>query len=230
MSEAMRKLSASRLVRSIGDFLYPPMCLCCKTVLSRPCKTLCQACVESLQLLSPAHRCRRCFHPLDDNGHRCVHSSLTSHAICFEEAPACQALLSSATAIAPFLIMQWAAVRWPIPDLVIPTPGDWFSHGIDRWAMRKELARTVGALLNRPSLPCLRIRRHLLPVPHLPLERQPSQPCHETVKINLPKAIVNMDILLIHDQTFTGHALHAAADALVRHGAAHVRGMSFIGS
>ncbi len=216
-------------IRNALDFLYPPVCLSCKAIIEHPFTTLCQPCFESLQLLSTFHRCRRCFHHLDEGGHRCQRSTLKSQAACFDDAPTPRALLSSSpSAIAPFIVMQWGELQWPAPDLIIPTPGDWFSRGNDRWLTRKEIAHSVAHLFSRPCLSCLRLHRHLLPLPYLSLEEQPPHVGTETVNINKPEAIINMNILMIHDVLTTGTALRTAAAALIHNGAADVWGISVI--
>ena len=219
----------SSLIRNTLDFLYPPVCVCCKAIISAPFKTLCQGCFESLHLLSTAHRCRRCFHALDEGGHRCHRSALKSQAACFEDSPSVRSLVaSSGSAIAPFILMQWHALQWPVPDLVIPTPGDWFSRGTDRWATRKEIAQGVAHLLNRPYSPCLGLHRHHLFLPYLSLEEQRKDVDTRAVKIRTPAAVVNMNILLIHDVSITGRALHTSAEALITSGALNVLGISVV--
>lgn len=223
----MRHTFALSLVLNTLDFLYPPICLCCKSIMSPSFKTLCQNCFESLQLLSTFRRCRRCFHALDERNHRCQHSALKSQATCFEDSPACRALLSSSgSATAPFILMQWNELRWPLPDLIIPTPGDWFSRSNDRWTVRKEIAQSVANLLNRPYSPCLGLNRHLLPVPYLSLEEQRRDVDWHAVKIRNPSSIVNSKILLIHDVYVTGKSLQTTATALIHIGALNVWGIS----
>lgn len=217
------------VIHSLQNVLYPPTCLCCKGILPQSYTKLCPSCLTELQLLSTFNRCRRCFHPLDEDGHRCHRSSLHSHAFCFEASPLLQALLSlPGTAIAPFIVLQWIALCWPMPDLIIPTPGDWFSHESDRWNTRRELAFAVGTLLDRPVLCCLGLHRHLLPIPYLSLEEQPSEAVSSGVKVHPASAPVNMNVLLIHDTCTTGKALRCSAAALVNHGACSVRGISLV--
>jgi predicted amidophosphoribosyltransferase len=48
------------------------------------------------------------------------------------------------------------------------------------------------------------------------------------VKIRTPAAVVNMNILLIHDVSITGRALHTSAEALITSGALNVLGISVV--
>jgi predicted amidophosphoribosyltransferase len=217
------------LAQSVLHFFYPPVCVSCRSIISHQFKTLCQSCFESLKLLSPANRCRLCFHPLDEKGHRCHRSSLQGQAVCFDDSNTCRALLfSSASALAPFILMQWHQLHWPVPDIVIPTPGDWFSHGDDRWLIRKELARSVAELFGKPFTTSLRLHRHLLPKHYLSLEQQPLPADPRSVKLSNLSSIVNMNILLIHDVDVTGQAQRLSAEALISNGALKVWGISVI--
>jgi competence protein ComFC len=226
----MKNTFASVLHNTL-DFLYPPICLRCKTIMSPDFKILCQPCFESLQLLSPFRRCRRCFHALDEGGHRCPRSALTSRASCFEDSLSSRTLLSTpGTAVAPFVLMQWHELQWPLPDLVVPTPGDWFSRGNDRWKARKEIALNVAHLLNRPYASCLGMHRHLLPLPYLSLEEQRQDVDSHALTIRTPDIVINANILLIHDTSTSGLALHASAKTLINSGALNVWGISVVSS
>jgi predicted amidophosphoribosyltransferase len=154
---------------------------------------------------------------------------MKSLAACFEESPSSQALLAlPGKAIAPFIVLQLETLRWPIPDYVIPSPGDWFSQGSDRWAIRKEIAEAVAHLFNTTYSPCLTLNRYLLPIVYRSLESQKTASSREVVSLHSPSLIINARILLIHDTFISGNALSTAAKALMHHGALGVWGISLI--
>ena len=86
----------------------------------------------------------------------------------------------------------------------------------------------MAALLNRPFDPCLGLFRHHLKVPYLSLEEQTEDAPLHAIHVRRKEAIVNAHILLLHDQTTTGHALNTSAAALKQSKAAAVYGLSLV--
>jgi predicted amidophosphoribosyltransferase len=216
-----------RFANSVLAFFFPPFCACCRQLIGDNRTTLCQACFDSLRLIDPTTRCRRCGFSLDAEVHRCHTTSLEDVNVCFDDGPVIRTLLNrSAEQIAPFVIVQWHALKWPLPDFVMPTPGDWFSRGTDRWRQRQEIAAQVATILGKPISRALTMRRHRLPTPYLSLEGQGKEMDDSLFSIRRPHRFVNKTVLLIHDTLISGRALRASASALSQHGARAVFGIS----
>ena len=216
-----------QLANTVLDFLFPPFCLCCRQPIGHGRSTLCQSCFDSLRLTDPTTLCQRCGLSLDGETHRCHNSSLEAAGVCFEDGPVIRSLTnSSAHVVAPFVVLQWNTLGWPLPDFVIPTPGNWFSRGDDRWRLRQETAVQVAAILGRRASSALTLERHQLPTPYLSLEEQGREIDDSGVHLRHPHLFVNKTILLIHDTLATGRALRTSASALCHNGARAVFGLS----
>ena len=207
------------------DFLFPPFCLCCRQPIGRGRTTLCQRCYDSLHVVDPDHRCQRCGLSLEGNIHRCRSTALEGACVCFDDSPVVRSLFNSADLLSPFVIVQWERLGWPVPDYVLPTPGDWFSRGGDRWRLRQEIAANVATLFGRKTSSALRLERHRLPTPYLPLEEQTKEVDGAALRLWRPERFVNTTVLLIHDTLSTGRALRASASALCHHGVRAVWGI-----
>ena len=178
----------------------------------------------SLQLADPASRCERCG--LSES-HHCHSTSLEGVGVCFEDDPIIRTLLAaSSSLISPYIVLQWHALGWPLPDYVVPTPGDWFSRGSDRWRLRQEIASSVASTLGRRSLRALALNRHRLPTPYLSLEEQRHDVDASVLRLRHPRQLINATVLLIHDTMTTGRALRTSASALCRGGARAVWGLA----
>lgn len=216
-----------QLANTALDFLFPPFCVCCRQPIGHDRSILCQTCFGSLRLTDPSTLCPRCGSSLDGETHRCHNSSLEAVCVCFDDGPAVRTLLNgSAGAISPFIVLRWNTLGWSLPDFVMPTPGDWFSRGSDRWRLRQEVAAQVATILGRQASSALRLERHQLPTPYLSLEEQGREVGDSAVHLRHPDKFVNKTILLIHDTLTTGRALRTSASALCQNGARAIFGIS----
>ena len=196
----------------IARFFYPPFCLCCRQQAEEG--VLCRTCLSTLRLARPSDGQLR-------------GNSLDGSAVCFDDGPVVRSLLAApAELLSPFIVLQWNSLGWPLPDYVVPTPGDWFSRGSDRWHLRREVAASVASTLGRTSLHALAIRRHRLPTPYLSLEEQSVDLDASVLRLRHPRRLVNSSVLLIHDTLITGRALRTSASALCRGGARAVWALS----
>jgi predicted amidophosphoribosyltransferase len=210
------------LANTALNFLFPPFCLCCRQLITPKRASLCQACFESLRLVDPTNHCPKCGFSLEGEVHRCHGSSLEAVGICFDDGPVIRSLLNgSADLISPFVVLQWHTLQWPLPDFVIPTPGDWFSRGSDRWRLRQEIAVQVATILGRQATSVLALERHRLPTPYLSLEEQGREVEDSAVRLRHPDTFVN--------KTVPGGALRTPALALCHYGARAVWGISIRG-
>lgn len=216
-------------IRKSLRFFFPPVCIGCSGLMEEGYEILCQQCMEALHPIDPSTACQHCGTILDGEKHHCMRGELDGCAVCFEESLPGRVLLTmSGEHIAPFIIMQWHERNWPLPDLVMPTPGDWFSRGQDRWGLRKELAKTVAKTLGQPYLSALTVKRHAMTEPYHSLENHPHIKTEGFVALKSPERIVNTTVLLIHDEKITGKALDRSAQALKEGGARAIYGISLL--
>lgn len=209
------------------NFIFPPYCACCRQLIGSQRTTLCQACFDSLRLVDLTNHCQKCGLLLEGRVHRCHNSSLEAVGVCFDDGPVIRSLLnSSADLISPFVVLQWHTLQWPLPDFVIPTPGDWFSRGGDRWSLRQEVATNVAAMLGRQAASTLTLERHRLSTPYLSLEEQGRDVEDSAIRLRHEDRLVNKTVLLIHDTLTTGRALRTSASALCHYGARAVFAIS----
>ena len=104
------------------DFLFPPLCICCKGRILHP--FFCAACWELCTPLDPVGRCRHCFTEWT-NGEFCGKCQLPfRRAVVFESSASARMLCRKKEgAIGGFVLYQWIQMQWPIPEVVIPMPG-----------------------------------------------------------------------------------------------------------
>jgi len=201
-------------MKHLLSFLFPPFCLYCHQPLNPSFSTLCEECFQELKPIDSTNRCYRCFQEISNKKHRCPKhlSSLTATSCCIEENPILHAVHSIQT-MAALMIYQWYHLRWPMPDLIIPTPSDWF----DRGNHTKNLAKAFASHASLPFSAALSISRGRTQIPYLSLDQQPNTT--KCVHIRKPNDIVNKRILLIHDHLQTGFAIGLSARALREGGA-----------
>jgi len=216
-----------KLLSPFIDALFPPFCRWCHHRLDPGLTLLCKNCLDYLFLLEPNNRCPSCFQQLENSSHRCYrrYSCIKGVAFCFEDSLALRSLFNSAQKPHPlssFFLLQWQQLRWPMPDYILATPGDWFSG--KKWKSRQSLAHSFAHLLQQPYLP-LYIDRFHLPKPLLSLEKQPKRPLSEAIYLKDPSKIVNKRVLIIDSITESGQALSLAAKALLNYGALEVRAL-----
>ena len=225
----------TRGLESVSSILFPPHCAACSETLPSGFNLFCENCLMGLSLLEAEGRCHRCFCPRE--GHdscgfcRELPRGLRQQAVCFEESPISHQLLSllskgiATTAVAGYLVLQMERLRWPLPDLVVPTPGDWFDTN-ERWEVRKLLAKEVARILNRPYAHCTKTNRYLFPIRHESLEAQP----HFTSPIVLCSSseAINRVVLIIHDEYKTGNAISLTAKSLKDAGAQALYALSLV--
>ncbi|MBM3184430.1 MAG: hypothetical protein FJZ64_03900, partial [Chlamydiae bacterium] len=129
------------------DFLFPPLCKCCK----EPCKTklLCPACWEMAMPVDPVHRCVHCFKEVEEEG-----ICLRCKAFVFEWSESGVFLKNEVRehpeVIAAFLLLQWEKLNWKRPDAI--------AYSKDA----KKIASIFGTWLHIPALPLLKKRGGIL--------------------------------------------------------------------
>lgn len=213
-------------LENLSSILFPPLCAACKEPLARGFHLFCEECLRALTLLEKEGRCPRCFCPKEDHD-SCVFcrelpKGLRQQAACFEESFVSNELFSllkrgiAAPAVAGYMVLQTERLHWPLPDLVIPTPGDWMDTN-ERWEVRKLLAKEIAEILQRPYACCTRLNRHLLPLRHACLEDQPSGTSSKALCSS--SEATNKTVLLVHDTYKTGRAVALTTTSLEEAGA-----------
>lgn len=214
-----------RIAKPIKQIIYPPLCWHCEEILQDHYHLLCSACFDLFSLLSPKHRCRRCFKELqaykNPKEHPCIAGNVRIASAFEHQGPVVTLLrrltyfrqYTFAKALAPFLAMQWAQLQWPVPDLIVPIPqtfGRTLIRGINPVDL---LAEELGALLGSPVSRLLKRQDVLIPQRALPLpQRNALRP--ETFQWSTIPCDAHQTILLVDDTIVTGATLAMAASRL----------------
>jgi predicted amidophosphoribosyltransferase len=122
------------------------------------------------------------------------------------------------------MMLQLDALKWPLPDIIIPTPGDWFDSN-EGWKTRKIMAKELAIILQVPYSSCIKLKRHLCSVPYASLESQPF--FAEDSCLLCSEEVVNKKVLLIHDEYKTGVATFLSAKKAFSCGALSIYSLSF---
>lgn len=153
------------LRNSFLHLFYPAFCLHCKESLPPASFVLCSDCASLLDLIFPESRCPNCFEPLNEKEEticddcRMNPSPFFRIAAAFDyEGPAATLVKNLkfgnqpqlAKGMAGYLVAQFLALQWPLPDAIVPVPLSFF-HKLERGYNQSELmANEVGKILNRP--------------------------------------------------------------------------------
>jgi competence protein ComFC len=146
-------------VKWIIDILYPPLCLHCENSLEEKRSLFCTLCLEQLSLIEPQDRCRSCFGD-DLPCQRCMHRPVfikRQAAACSAFGPA-QTLRSYLekghtpflSAAASLMALQFTALDWPFPDLIVPLPATLWSRCTKGTPISHLLAKQLSSFLQRP--------------------------------------------------------------------------------
>jgi|GEM_PF-1141807 len=134
IKDLLHNLGVASFFRAWGDFIFPPLCVCCKQV----CRTcfFCPSCWDLCSPPDPLHRCFHCFDELYDaqpfSKALCLQCQKepdlsVPYACVFEPTLAAQRLCLEQKevpeAIAAFAMNQWVRLDWPYPHVVVPMPG-----------------------------------------------------------------------------------------------------------
>ncbi len=162
-----QKLSYARglFFKEFLNILYPPLCLHCENTLEENRSLFCSACLELLSPIEPDDRCPICFAE-DMPCKRCIKRPIVikrSAIACSPLGPA-RTLASYldkgntrfAPAAAGLMALQFAALDWPLPDLIVPLPPSLWTRCKKGSAISVLLAKEIARLLDRPYASVLR--------------------------------------------------------------------------
>jgi predicted amidophosphoribosyltransferase len=221
----------SQCIKSVSNVLFPPFCLACGEELALDFSSLCETCFHSLVLLDYEGRCHRCFCPKEQKvckNCRNLPSGLEGQAACFESSAVTSALFSELkqgrklSAFSSYMMLQIDALKWPLPDIIVPTGGDAFDDG---WGIRKNIAKELSALMQKPYSPCMKLQRHKSTCIYAPLESQ--LPSSDESILSCTEDVMNKNILLVHDEYRTGTATILSAKKALAEGALSIYSISF---
>jgi len=100
-----------------------------------------------------------------------------------------------------FLVAQWAALKWPVPDFIMPVPQKFF-HWLDRgYNQSKLLADSVGELLAKPVLSKLSCSNET--VSQTGLSRKQRQNFQQKIKVKTIKEDLSDKVILLIDDVMT---------------------------
>lgn len=154
-----------KLFSSIEGLLYPPLCLHCKNSIEGHSALFCAHCSPLLDLIPTSERCPFCFSHQDGCKRRACSQCQKSAADFNGLAAALDYQGPAATLVqcmkyenqpylaegaASFLVMQWAKLEWPLPDLIIPVPITWMHRIFRGYNQSALLAKSFGKIVNRP--------------------------------------------------------------------------------
>ena len=218
-----------QLLRSMQQIAYPPFCMHCSEPLEDPVRVLCDACVQQMPLLQKEGRCCFCFDDVETSGHR-VCSTCLEYPVAWRAGGACcdysgpaQTLVKRlkyggvrylSSGMSAYLYTQWEALKWPLPDVLVPVPSPWlrrFSRGYNHSFL---LAEGLSRLLQVPVVEAL--SRKSGDFPQAGLDQEQRQQLHRSsFQLRKRSAVTDKSVLLIDDVCTTGSTLRACADVLL---------------
>ena len=216
------------MTRTLADFVYPPLCLHCKTLLNKDESSFCDACTQLLSLINPEERCLSCFSADLSPAHRicgsCRESSPLVHrlAAAFDHAGPAASLVTQmkyggmpylAKGAAAFMAVQWSCLRWPLPDVITFVPISRMRR-FDRGFNQSELlADELGRILGVPNIDLLKRRSGDFSQAGLGRQGRLSL-SPEAFSLKEPVPLQDKIVLLIDDVATTGKTLDSCTAIL----------------
>jgi ComF family protein len=132
-----------------------------------------------------------------------------------------------AKAAGAFLAAQWANLKWPFPDLIVPVPQR-FSHWIGRGYNQSQLlAESFGKRLSRPVVPLLSCKGAGMAQTGLSKEQRKQIPQGQFLLKKNVQMVEDKTICLVDDVMTTGTTLRACAKAILKHSPAQIYALTF---
>lgn len=218
------------LGESFLSFLYPPVCLHCRSEAGDANEHFCHTCSSLLQIIDPEERCPCCF-----SDHFCKVSNKCPECVriaspIYRMAAAYEYMGPAATLIKkikygnqPYfteglgaaMAVQWTRLGWQTPDYIVPVPVS-FSHWLERgYNQSFLLAEQVSKIIGAPV--CEAIRRRSGDYSQAGLTRR-QRLALEAGSFYLDNRKVDFSdkcLLLIDDVITTGSTLRKCAEVLL---------------
>lgn len=222
------KFVVQNVVDSFLSFLYPPLCIHCRSAVSKPSERFCESCFSLLDMIDPSERCIHCFssdYERERNFCPACHKRqpvLNRVGAVFDYTGPAGSLVRQlkygkqsylAKGSGAYLAAQFIHLKWPMPDIIVPVPVTWLRY-IDRgFNQSLLLAHSLAGILDRPVEDML--------VRYCGDFSQAGLSSHQRTKLNKKtfslKPDVNIQdktILLIDDVMTTGTTLNRCGEAL----------------
>lgn len=197
--------------------IFPPICLGCKNNLKKNNKLFCQACTKYFELINYKLRCSKCFLDLGcgckkrDNPFDAVAAALEynmqTQRFIYKLKYAKAFYLSKSAA--SFMLIQFLALKWPMPDLVTSIPMT-FSRFIQRGFNQSALiAASFAKMINRPYKNLLKKQGYTPQQASLNLEGRRLSNQRFLLKDKFLD-LTNQKVLIIDDVITTGNTINRA--------------------
>jgi competence protein ComFC len=219
------------LLRSLINILYPPLCLHCDNTLERKKELFCEACLELLSPIDPEGRCLTCFAEelpcllCTQRPALLKRAASASHR--FGPASTLSSYLQKGQtlfvpAAASLMALQFCALDWPMPDVIVPLPLSLWSRckrGGDTHALlAKQIAHTFKTDYAHP-LRAIGDKSHFL--------KTAEWRAFAILRERQEKILCDKRILLISLE-YNDAALRQAAEALTLGGASQIYSLSLL--
>jgi ComF family protein len=203
------------------ELIFPRICLGCKSNLEKNKKLFCQACSKSFELIDYKLRCSKCFLDLGcgckkrDNPFEAMAAALEynmqTQRLIYKLKYAKAFYLSKSAA--SFMLLQFLALKWPMPDLVTSIPMT-FSRFLQRGFNQSALIATYFAkMINRPYKKLLIKKGYTPQQASLNLEGRRLSDQKFLLKDKYLD-LTNQKVLIIDDVITTGNTIKRAGLAL----------------
>lgn len=216
-------------IESLLDLFYPPLCLHCTQPRTRNAPHFCIECLSLLELINPQERCSRCF-----SANFCARKQLCGACAkksfdwlqlgaAFDHLGPAATLVQKmkysrqpylAKGAAAYLAIQFYALQWPLPDMIVPVPISIARHFERGYNQSLELAIALSTYLERPVQQV--IKRQSGSFSQAGLTRKLRTELRESSFVLKKKArLQDKVILLIDDVMTTGSTLNCCAEVML---------------
>jgi len=218
-----------QILNACVDLIYPPVCLHCGLSLRVDQHLLCTCCLDLLEFLDFKLHCPKCFSlGFCSKKHICAKcsskkSSLTAIAATFDYKGPSLTMIKNfkygdkpylSEGIAGFMAAQFVALKWPLPDIIVPVPisfSHWFTRGYNQAELLSKnlsliLQCEVQELLHRKSDDYSQASLN---------HNQRMKLTGKSIQLKKNKNCQDKIILLIDDVLTTGSTLQRCAESLL---------------
>lgn len=220
---------AKHFMRSFCDLAYPPLCLHCQGTLDQKRQHLCEYCWGRLELIDAKERCPYCFSceylPCAGICEECQGREPRLHRIAAAldyEGPAATLIrefkygqqIYLGKGIGALMAMQFIALEWPFPDLIIPMPISrmhWLERGYNQSLL---IAQALASILQRPMIDLMRRRSGDYSQAGLSRKERLNL-SGKTFFITNMEMIADQKLLLVDDVMTTGSTFERCAEVLL---------------